>query len=414
MASRASVRVFLVCSTTVLLIVSVGRGEDFGASAGVRANARDVPDSDWHSAGAAPRGGGAVRIVDCSGLGDYTTIQAAIDAAVDGDEIVILPNSCAFQNRWYEGFDFSGKAITVRSADPTDPAVVEATIIDGGSWGTSTVRIHNGESSVATLDGLTFVNAYVDFGNEGGAIDIRDASPTIRRCVFRDNFAQQGGAIRIQGVQPVAIEFCDFQANRAAALPGELGSAVYCSEWGNPRFTGCSFAGHTGVVVLANDLTSNPCDNGGACGAFVSCSFSGNSGVLIRMNRVTIEHCEFDDNDATCVWGTRPTIVDTGFSNNVTNRAYLVRAGDGLAVEGTQFDNNRAGTILYCENLRVSSADVTLRDCVFSNQSQSTLVSFRGQGVVERCDFVNNNGGTQTVFADPVGPLAIDDCGFRD
>ena len=52
---------------------------------------------------------------------NYSTIQAAIDASVNGDEVVVDPNT------YYEAINFLGKAITLRSAsgDPND------TIIDG-------------------------------------------------------------------------------------------------------------------------------------------------------------------------------------------------------------------------------------------------------------------------------------------
>ena len=46
------------------------------------------------------------------------TIQAAINASVNGDEIIVA------QGTYPEAIDFLGKAITVRSTDPTDPVVV--------------------------------------------------------------------------------------------------------------------------------------------------------------------------------------------------------------------------------------------------------------------------------------------------
>ena len=56
---------------------------------------------------------------DGSNINPFCSIQDAIDIASNGDEIIV------FAGTYNEAIDFLGKAITVRSTDPTDRAVVK-------------------------------------------------------------------------------------------------------------------------------------------------------------------------------------------------------------------------------------------------------------------------------------------------
>ena len=75
--------------------------------------------------------------------GDYRTIQEAIDAAMDGDEVEVHPGT------YNETINLLGKAIMLRSSD--GPAV---TIIDARQTRT-VVTCNSGERADTVLEGFT-------------------------------------------------------------------------------------------------------------------------------------------------------------------------------------------------------------------------------------------------------------------
>ena len=117
----------------------------------------------------------------------YSTIQAGIDAAVNGDVVIIDPNT--YTGTGNRDIDFEGKAITVRSVDPEDPAVVAATIIDCENSGRG-FYFHSGEGPNSIVSGLTIKRAKVTGKPAlGGGIYCSGSSPTIEKCVITNNHA---------------------------------------------------------------------------------------------------------------------------------------------------------------------------------------------------------------------------------
>jgi hypothetical protein len=127
---------------------------------------------------------------------DYTKIQSAINASVNGDIIIVSSGT------YIENINFFGKAITVKSIN--GPI---ATIIDGGlpinpNFG-STVSFINSEGPDSIISGFTLRNgkSFVtpEGAHLGGGIYCEQSSPIIVNNIISENYADSGGGIYCYG-----------------------------------------------------------------------------------------------------------------------------------------------------------------------------------------------------------------------
>lgn len=112
------------------------------------------------------------------GTGDFTTIQAAIDYAVNDDEIIV------YEGTYNEQVNFLGKNITVASRfylEPNSPQYIDNTIIQYQTTAPqAVVSLHNGETN-ARLIGFTIKDGYRGVCLQGSNIAI------IQNCIIKEN-----------------------------------------------------------------------------------------------------------------------------------------------------------------------------------------------------------------------------------
>jgi hypothetical protein len=177
----------------------------------------------------------------------YSTIQAAIDASINGDTVIISPGT--YTGSGNKDLDYGGKAITVRSTDPNNPAVVSATIIDCQQSGVG-FYFHSGENSNSILAGLTITHGDGNYASlcKTGGIGCNSSSPTIYSCVITGNVSgAASGGIYITGAgSNPTISHCIIKDNH-----GFYSGAIYCDQNTNLTITNCIIAGNFSNYVDA-------------------------------------------------------------------------------------------------------------------------------------------------------------------
>ena len=102
-----------------------------------------------------------------------------------GDTVIIAPG--IYTGDGNRDIDFLGRAITVRGTDPTDPAVIQDTVINCQGTELSPHRgfyFHSVEANDSIVEGLTIVNGYAD---QGGGIPTHDLPRVFSRLYRADN-----------------------------------------------------------------------------------------------------------------------------------------------------------------------------------------------------------------------------------
>jgi predicted outer membrane repeat protein len=300
---------------------------------------------------------------------DFESIQDAILASNNGDEIIVAPGVYG-TGGVSTVVNPLGKAIWIHSS-----VGAGVTIIDGGN-GARGLRCSYGEGPDTIIEGFTIRNCKADGG--GGAL-FDHASPTILNCIFENNISEQsyyysasGGAIYCDASSAV-ISGCTFISNYAEYN----GGAIYNKNFSSPTISNCEFEENSALKggAICNSSSSDAIVSD-CTFTYNSASFYGGAVYLIEYCSVTMTDCELTLNSAQMSGG---GIYNQGGELTTTqcllSQNFTFESGGGLTVNNgnadvtfSAFEDNVAplGGGIYIAS---TSSVVTVGDSVFCGNS---------------------------------------------
>ena len=300
---------------------------------------------------------------------EQPTIQAGIDASVDGDTVLVAGGT--YTGAGNKNLDYCGKAVTVLSEN--GPA---GTILDCENDGRG-FYFGNGEDSSSRLEGFTIRNGNVD--DDGGAILCYDSSPAVADCIISSNTASgwysAGGGVYCFSSPSAVFTGCTITGNSAEYK----GGGICCQAWSFPIITDCTISGNsagdygggiqcddsspevTNCIIIDN--TGSRSGGGIYCWnsspAFSGCSISGNAA----------DAQQGDGGGVYCGGGSSPAVSHCTISENtaLSDGGGVYCTGSSPIIGNTTISGNEAG--FYGGGVYGSDTDLEITGSVIRGNS---------------------------------------------
>ncbi|MEM7305791.1 MAG: right-handed parallel beta-helix repeat-containing protein [Planctomycetota bacterium] len=312
----------------------------------------------------------------------YATLQAAVDAAVAGDQIVLRDG--VYGGPGFLNVSLAGKNIIVRGENGAATCVLDALGTSG-----PIVRVDSGEGASTRLEGLTFRG--LNTTDLQGALFIGHGAPVVTDCVFEDNRSWGGGGVYIFPALPwigtvakPVFRRCRFESNVATARGGAL----------------FADGGSTGSTLTLEDCT------------FVNNTAANTGGAMVADNiELTVERCVFSGNSVALSTGGGGALETDGaglallrnslFHDNSSGWGGAIQLdGDGARVELCTISGNTAEQNGGAIALMTATAPVEVVSCILWNNASTVFPGdelFVNSGTLIELDYVDLQGGLSGV-----------------